>query len=140
MRIRNCLLFVLLLNVVVFANDCNIRLLPAFTDSPEKQTLANVRDSLLSSLQAQDSSEVFRYVSVLKNSGYGERALDNYELIQIYFWMNQYDSTLVTLVREHYHFINKSYEGVWDCSDNAPFSAFEIVFVCELAIIDSGST
>ena len=107
MRMRNCLLFVLLLNVVVFANDCNIRPLRAFTDSPEKQTLANVRDSLLFALQAQDSNEVFRYVSVLKNSGYGERALDNYELIQIYFWMNQYDSTLVTLVREHYHFINK---------------------------------
>ena len=52
MCMRNCLLFVLLLNVIVFANDCNIRLLPAFTDSPEKQTLANVRDSLLSALQA----------------------------------------------------------------------------------------
>lgn len=125
MRMRICLLFFLLLNVVVFANDCNIRLLPAFTDSPEKQILANVRDSLLSSLQAQDSNEVFRFVNVLKNSGYDERALDNYELIQIYFWMNQYDSTLVTLVREHYHFINKSYEGVWDCSADAPFSAFE---------------
>ncbi|WP_074208343.1 hypothetical protein [Fibrobacter sp. UWB11] len=123
---RNCLLFVLLLNVVVFANDCNIRLLPAFTDSPEKQTLANVRDSLLSSLQAQDSSEVFRYVSVLKNSGYGERALDNYELLQIYLMMNQYDSALVTLVREHFRYINESYDnesGV--CSNRAPYSAFD---------------
>lgn len=97
---RICLLFVLLLNVVVFANDCNIRLLPAFTDSPEKQILANVRDSLLSSLQAQDSNEVFRFVNVLKNSGYGERALDNYELLQIYLMMNQYDSAIVTLTRD----------------------------------------
>ena len=122
---RVCLLFVLLLNAFVFAQSCDIKPLPAFLDSPEKQALAKVRDSLLTSLQAQDSSEVFRYVSVLKNSGYGERALDNYELLQIYFLMNQYDSLLVTLVREHYRFINKSYVGVWDCSDEAPFSAFD---------------
>lgn len=122
---RICLLFVLLLNAFVFAQSCDIKPLPAFLDSPQKQALAKVRDSLLTSLQAQDSSEVFRYVSVLKNSGYGERALDNYELLQIYFLMNQYDSLLVTLVREHYRFINKSYVGVWDCSDEAPFSAFD---------------
>ena len=122
---RVCLLFVLLLNAFVFAQSCDIKPLPAFLDSPEKQALAKVRDSLLTSLQAQDSSEVFRYVSVLKNSGYDERALDNYELLQIYFLMNQYDSLLVTLVREHYRFINKSYVGVWDCSDEAPFSAFD---------------
>ena len=122
---RVCLLFVLLLNAFVFAQSCDIKPLPAFLDSPEKQALAKVRDSLLTSLQAQDSSEVFRYVSVLKNSGYGERALDNYELLQIYFLMNQYDSLLVTLVREHYRFINKSYVGVWDCSNEAPFSAFD---------------
>ena len=79
---RVCLLFVLLLNAFVFAQSCDIKPLPAFLDSPEKQALAKVRDSLLASLQAQDSSEVFRYVSVLKNSGYGERALDNYELLR----------------------------------------------------------
>ena len=122
---RACLLLVLLLNVFALAESCNIKPLPAFLDSPQKQELAKVRDSLLISLQAQDSNEVFRYVDILKKSGKGERALDNYELIQIYFWMNQYDSALVTLVREHYHFINKSYEGVWDCSADAPFSAFE---------------
>ncbi|MBO4830092.1 MAG: hypothetical protein J5534_11820 [Fibrobacter sp.] len=127
MCMRNCLLFVLLLNVIVFANDCNIRLLPAFTDSPEKQTLANVRDSLLSALQEQNSSEVFRYVAVLKNSGYGERALDNYELLQIYLLMNQYDSALVTLVREHYRYITDSYvdDESGCCSNVAPYSAFD---------------
>jgi hypothetical protein len=122
---RICLLFVLLLNAFIFAQSCDIKPLPAFLDGPEKRELAKVRDSLLTSLQAQDSSEVFRYVAVLKNSGYGERALDNYELLQIYFLMNQYDSLLVTLVREHYRFINKSYVGVWDCSNEAPFSAFD---------------
>ena len=126
MCMRNCLLFVLLLNVIVFANDCNIRLLPAFTDSPEKQTLANVRDSLLSALQEQNSSEVFRFVKVLKNSGYDERALDNYELLQIYLMMNQYDSALVTLVREHFRYINRSYDSEFGiCSDDAPYSAFD---------------
>ena len=126
MRMRNCLLFVLLLNVIVFANDCNIRLLPAFTDSPKKQTLANVRDSLLSAVQAQDSNEVFRFVNVLKNSGYGERALDNYELLQIYLMMNQYDSALVTLVNEHFRYINESYDNEFGyCSNNAPYSAFD---------------
>ena len=122
---RICLLFVLLLNAFIFAQSCDIKPLPAFLDGPEKRELAKVRDSLLTSLQAQDSSEVFRYVSVLKNSGYGERALDNYELLQIYFLMNQYDSLLVTLVREHYRYINKSYVGVWDCSNEASFSAFD---------------
>ena len=127
MCMRICLLFVLLLNVVVFANDCNIRPLRALTDSPEKQTLANVRDSLLSALQEQNSSEVFRYVSVLKNSGYGERALDNYELLQIYLLMNQYDSALVTLVREHYRYITDSYvdDESGCCSHVAPYSAFD---------------
>ena len=86
---RNCLLFVLLLNVFTFAASCNIYPLPTFADSPEKQTLAKVRDSLLTSLQVQDSNEVFRLVNVLKNSGYDERALDNYELLQIYLMMNQ---------------------------------------------------
>ncbi len=126
MRMRICLLFVLLLNVVVVANDCNIRLLPAFTDSPEKQILANVRDSLLSSLQAQDSNEVFRFVNVLKNSGYDERALDNYELLQIYLMMNKYDSALVTLVNEHFRYINESYVDEFsNCSNRAPYSAFD---------------
>ncbi len=122
---RKILLFVLLLNVFALAESCDIKPLPPFLDSPQKQALAKVRDSLLTSLQTRDSNEVFRYVDVLKNSGYGERALDNYELIQIYCLMNQYDSALVALVREHYRFINKSYEGVWDCSDKAPYSAFE---------------
>lgn len=126
MRMRNCLLFVLLLKVVVFANDCNIRLLPAFTDSHQKQTLANVRDSLLSAVQAQDSNEVFRFVNVLKNSGHGERALDNYELLQIYLMMNQYDSALVTLVNEHFRYINESYDNEFGyCSNKAPYSAFD---------------
>ncbi|WP_405323826.1 hypothetical protein, partial [Fibrobacter sp.] len=123
---RICLLFVLLLNVIVFANDCNIYPLPAFTDSPEKQTLANVRDSLLSALQEQDSSEVFRFVKVLENSGYDERALDNYELLQIYLMMNQYDSALVTLVNEHFRYINESYDNEFGyCSNKAPYSAFD---------------
>lgn len=124
---RKIFLFVLLLNVFVLAESCDIKPLPPFLDSPEKQALAKVRDSLLISLQAQDSNEVFRYVDVLRNSGYGERALDNYELIQIYFLMNQYDSALVTLVREHYRFINDSYvdDESGCCSDNAPYSAYD---------------
>jgi hypothetical protein len=126
MRMRICFLFVFLFNVIVFANDCNIRLLRAFTDSPEKQTLASVRDSLLSALQAQDSSEVFRFVNVLKNSGYDERALDNYELLQIYLMMNQYDSALVTLVNDHFRYINESYDDEFgNCSNRAPYSAFD---------------
>ena len=126
MRMRICLLFVLLLNVIVFADSCNIRPLRAFTDSPQKQTLANVRDSLLSALQAQDSNEVFRFVNVLKNSGYDERALDNYELLQIYLMMNKYDSALVTLVNEHFRYINESYVDEFsNCSNRAPYSAFD---------------
>ena len=123
---RICLLFVLLLNVFTFAASCNIYPLPTFADSPEKQTLAKVRDSLLTSLQVQDSNEVFRLVNVLKNSGYDERALDNYELLQIYLMMNQYDSALVTLVREHSRYINNSYVGeMYGCSHVAPYSAFD---------------
>lgn len=124
---RVCLLFVVLLNVFALAQSCDIDPLPAFPDSPEKRELAKVRDSLLTSLQAQDSSEVFRYVSVLKNSGYDERALDNYELLQIYFLMNQYDSLLVTLVREHYRYITDSYvdDESGCCSHVAPYSAFD---------------
>lgn len=124
---RFCLLFVLILSFFSIAVSCDINPLPAFPDSPEKQTLAKVRDSLLTSLQTQDSNGVFRYVDVLKNSGYDERALDNYELIQIYFLMNQYDSTLVTLVREHYRFINDNYVDNESgcCSDVAPYSAFD---------------
>ena len=124
---RVCLLFVLLLNVFAFAESCIIYPLPAFLDGPEKRELAKVRDSLLTSLQAQDSSEVFRYVSVLKNSGYDERALDNYELLQIYLLMNQYDSALVTLVREHYRYITDSYvdDESGCCSHVAPYSAFD---------------
>ena len=126
MCMRNCLLFVLLLNVFTFAASCNIYPLPTFADSPEKQTLAKVRDSLLTSLQVQDSNEVFRLVNVLKNSGYDERALDNYELLQIYLMMNQYDSALVTLVREHSRYINNSYVGeMYGCSHVAPYSAFD---------------
>ena len=75
---RFCLLFVLILSFFSIAVSCDINPLPAFPDSPEKQTLAKVRDSLLTSLQTQDSNGVFRYVDVLKNSGYDERALDNY--------------------------------------------------------------
>ena len=126
MHMRICLLFVLLLNVFTFAASCNIYPLPTFADSPEKQTLAKVRDSLLTSLQVQDSNEVFRLVNVLKNSGYDERALDNYELLQIYLMMNQYDSALVTLVREHSRYITNSYVGeMYGCSHVAPYSAFD---------------
>ena len=124
---RKNLLFVLWFSFWGVALSCDIKPLPPFLDSPEKQALAKVRDSLLTSLQTRDSNEVFRYVDVLKNSGYGERALDNYELIQIYFLMNQYDSALVTLVREHYRFINDSYvdDESGCCSDNAPYSAYD---------------
>lgn len=122
MRIRICLLLALFFNVFSFAASCYLYPLPAFTDSPEKKALANVRDSLLTSLQARDSNEVFRLVSVLENSGYDERALDNYELLQIYLMMNQYDSALVTLAREHFRFIRNK---PCDCSEAAPYSAFD---------------
>ena len=131
---RKILLFVLLLNVFALAESCDIKPLPPFLDSPQKQALAKVRDSLLTSLQAQDSNEVFRYVDVLRNSGYGERALDNYELIQIYFLMNQYDSALVTLVREHYRFINDSYVDDEICIGDYVISSGEIA---SLVIVDA---
>ena len=104
---RVCLLFVLLLNVLGLAAsrlnealEARQALIAKFDDS-EKKYLADVRDSLLYSLEANNNEESLRYVEILKDSSYEDYALDKYELLQIYFLINSLDSAIVTFVRDY---------------------------------------
>ncbi|SHK71437.1 hypothetical protein [Fibrobacter sp. UWB12] len=104
---RICLLFVLLLNVLAFAGTplqeekAARRAFIEKLDDAKKKFLADTRDSLLASLQANDVESTMRYVKGLTDSAYGDYALDKYELLQIYFLTNQLDSAIVTLVRDY---------------------------------------
>jgi hypothetical protein len=104
---RICLFFVLLLNAFTFAassldeEKTARRALIEKLDDVGKKHLADMRDSLLTSLQEKDVDAVFRYVKLLTDSTYGDYALDKYELLQIYFLTNQLDSAIVTLVRDY---------------------------------------
>ena len=104
---RICLLLVLLLNVLGLAAsrlnealEARQALIAKFDDS-EKKYLADVRDSLLYSLEANNNEESLRYVEILKDSSYEDYALDKYELLQIYFLINSLDSAIVTFVRDY---------------------------------------
>ena len=104
---RVCILFILLLNVLGLAasrlNEA-LEARQAFItkfDGSEKKYLADVRDSLLSSLQANNNDESLRYVELLKDSSYEDYALDKYELLQIYFLTDRLDSAIVTFVRDY---------------------------------------
>lgn len=104
---RICLLLVLFLNVLGLAAsrlnealETRQALIAKFDDS-EKKYLADVRDSLLSSLKANNNEESLRYVEILKDSSYKDYALDKYELLQIYFLINSLDSAIVTFVRDY---------------------------------------
>ena len=104
---RVCLLFVLLLNVLGLAAsrlnealEARQALIAKFDDS-EKKYLADVRDSLLYSLEANNNEESLRYVEILKDSSYEDYALDKYELLQIYFLINSLDLAIVTFVRDY---------------------------------------
>lgn len=106
MFMRICLLFVLLLNVLAFAGTplqeekTARRAFIEKLDDAKKKFLADTRDSLLASLQANDVESTFRYVKVLADSASEDYALDKYELLQVYLLMNQYDSAIVTLTRD----------------------------------------
>ena len=114
---RICLLFVLLLNAFTFAassldeEKTARRALIEKLDDIEKKRLADTRDSLLTSLQEKDVDAVFRYVGLLTDSTYGEYALDKYELLQIYLLMDQFDSAIVTLVRDYDQHIYSHRDG-----------------------------
>ena len=104
---RFFLLLVLLLNVLGLAAsrlnealETRQALIAKFDDS-EKKYLADVRDSLLYSLEANNNEESLRYVEILKDSSYKDYALDKYELLQIYFLINSLDSAIVTFVRDY---------------------------------------
>ena len=114
---RICLLFVLLLNAFTFAvssldeEKTARRALIEKLDDVGKKHLADTRDSLLTSLQEKDVDAVFRYVGLLTDSTYGEYALDKYELLQIYLLMDQFDSAIVTLVRDYDQHIYSHRDG-----------------------------
>lgn len=114
---RICLLFVLLLNVLAFAGTplqeekAARRAFIEKLDDAKKKFLADTRDSLLASLQANDVESTMRYVKGLTDSAYGDYALDKYELLQIYFLTNQLDSAIVTLVRDYDQHIYSHRDG-----------------------------
>lgn len=114
---RIFLLFVLLLNVFTFAAsflDEKMAARRAFIeklDDIEKKRLADTRDSLLTSLQENDVNAVARYIGVLTDSAYEEYALDKYELLQIYLLMDQFDSAIVTFVRDYDNHLSSYAQG-----------------------------
>ena len=114
---RICLLFVLLLNAFTFAvssldeEKTARRALIEKLDDVGKKHLADTRDSLLTSLQEKDVDAVSRYVKLLTDSTYGEYALDKYELLQVYLLMDQFDSAIVTLVRDYDQHIYSHRDG-----------------------------
>jgi len=114
---RICLLFVLLLNVLAFAGTplqeekAARRAFIEKLDDAKKKFLADTRDSLLASLQANDVESTMRYVKGLTDSAYGDYALDKYELLQIYLLMDQFDSAIVTLVRDYDQHIYSHRDG-----------------------------
>ena len=104
---RKILVFILLLNVLGLAAsrlnealEARQAFIAKFDDS-EKKYLADVRDSILTFLQANNNDESLRYVEILKDSSYKDYALDKYELLQVYFLTNQLDSAIVTFVRDY---------------------------------------
>ena len=103
---RICLLFVLLLNAFALAvthlddEKAARRAFIEKLDDAKKKFLADTRDSLLASLQANDVESTFRYVKVLADSASEDYALDKYELLQVYLLMDQFDSAIVTLTRD----------------------------------------
>lgn len=116
---RVCLVFLLiiLLNGVSFgasrlneALEARRTLIENLADST-KVNLANMRDSLLNSLQNNNYNEALRYVEILKDSTYEDYALDKYELLQIYLLMDQFDSAIVTLVRDYDQHIYSHRDG-----------------------------
>ena len=117
MCMRIFLLFVLLLNVFTFAAsflDEKMAARRAFIeklDDIEKMRLADTRDSLLTSLQENDVNAVARYIGVLTDSAYEEYALDKYELLQIYLLMDQFDSAIVTFVRDYDNHLSSYAQG-----------------------------
>jgi hypothetical protein len=116
---RVCLLLVLLLNVLGLAAsrlnealEARQALIAKFDDS-EKKYLADVRDSLLYSLEANNNEESLRYVEILKDSSFKDFALDKYELLQIYFLTNSLDSAIVTLVRDYDNHLYSYAQGAY---------------------------
>lgn len=116
---RVCLVFLLiiLLNGVSFgasrlneALEVRRTLIENLADST-KINLANMRDSLLNSLQNNNYNETLRYVEILKDSTYEDYALDKYELLQIYLLMDQFDSAIVTFVRDYDNHLSSYAQG-----------------------------
>lgn len=116
---RVCLVFLLiiLLNGVSFgasrlneALEARRTLIENLADST-KVNLANMRDSLLNSLQNNNYNEALRYVEILKDSAYEDYALDKYELLQIYLLMDQFDSAIVTFVRDYDNHLSSYAQG-----------------------------
>jgi hypothetical protein len=118
---RVCLVFLLiiLLNGVSFgasrlneALEARRTLIENLADST-KVNLANMRDSLLNSLQNNNYNEALRYVEILKDSTYEDYALDKYELLQIYLLMDQFDSAIVTFVRDYDNHLSSYAQGAY---------------------------
>jgi len=118
---RVCLVFLLivLLNGVSFgasrlneALEARRTLIENLADST-KINLANMRDSLLNSLQNNNYNEALRYVEILKDSTYEDYALDKYELLQIYLLMDQFDSAIVTFVRDYDNHLRSYAQGAY---------------------------
>jgi hypothetical protein len=116
---RVCLVFLLiiLLNGVSFgasrlneALEARRTLIENLADST-KVNLANMRDSLLNSLQNNNYNEALRYVEILKDSTCEDYALDKYELLQIYLLMDQFDSAIVTFVRDYDNHLSSYAQG-----------------------------
>ena len=118
---RVCLVFLLivLLNGVSFgASRLNEvletrRTLIEYLADSTKVNLANMRDSLLNSLQNNNYNEALRYVEILKDSTYEDYALDKYELLQIYLLMDQFDSAIVTFVRDYDNHLSSYAQGAY---------------------------
>lgn len=116
---RVCLVFllVILLNGVSFgasrlneALEARRTLIENLADST-KINLANMRDSLLNSLRNNNYNEALRYVEILKDSTYEDYALDKYELLQVYLLMDQFDSAIVTFVRDYDNHLSSYAQG-----------------------------
>ena len=116
---RKILVFILLLNVLGLAAsrlnealEARQAFIAKFDDS-EKKYLADVRDSILTFLQANNNDESLRYVEILKDSSYKDYALDKYELLQVYFLTNQLDSAIVTFVRDYDNHLRSYAQGAY---------------------------
>ncbi len=118
MRLRFLISLILCLCVWGFGNDYlkaieSREALCAKLNGTPHQLIADTRDSLLQSIQIKDSFSVARYIGVLTDSAYEDYALDKYELLQIYLLMDQFDSAIVTFVRDYDNHLSSYAQGAY---------------------------